>query len=49
MRDQAPPNTAKETTMRLYNGQHRFYTGIDLHAWFLHVCVLDAAPGSARL
>jgi transposase len=29
--------------MRFYNGQHRFYAGIDLHARFMHVCVLDAA------
>jgi hypothetical protein len=28
---------------RFYNGQHRFYAGIDLHASFMHVCVLDAA------
>jgi transposase len=28
--------------MRFYNGQHRFYAGIDLHARFMHVCVLDA-------
>jgi hypothetical protein len=32
-----------ETTMRFYNRQHRFYVGIDLHARFMHVCVLDAA------
>ena len=24
-------------------GQHRFYAGIDLHASFMHVWVLDAA------
>ena len=29
--------------MRFYDGQHRFYPGIDLHAIFMHVCVLDAA------
>jgi transposase len=31
-----------ETMMRFYNRQHRFYAGIDLHARFMHVCVLDA-------
>jgi hypothetical protein len=29
--------------MRFDNDQHRFYAGIDLHARFMHVCVLDAA------
>ena len=29
--------------MRFYERQHRFYAGIDLHARFMHVCVLDAA------
>ena len=28
--------------MRFYQGQHRFYCGIDLHARSMHVCVLDA-------
>jgi transposase len=28
--------------MRFYDRQHRFYAGIDLHARFMHVCVLDA-------
>jgi transposase len=27
--------------MRFYQGQHRFYCGIDLHARSMHVCVLD--------
>src|SRR5882672_8468705 len=27
--------------MRFYQGQHRFYGGIDLHARSMHVCVLD--------
>ncbi len=27
--------------MRFYNGQHRFYCGIDLHARTMHVCILD--------
>ena len=29
--------------MRFYNGQHRYYCGIDLHAKTLYVCILDAA------
>ena len=29
--------------MRFYQGQHRFYCGIDLHARSMHVCVLDHA------
>jgi len=29
--------------MRLYDQQHRFYCGIDLHARSLHLCVLDQA------
>jgi hypothetical protein len=29
--------------MRFYQGQHRFYCGIDLHARSMHVCVLDQA------
>jgi transposase len=29
--------------MRFYNGQHRFYCGIDLHARTMHVCLLDQA------
>jgi transposase len=27
--------------MRFYQGQHRFYCGIDLHARSMHLCVLD--------
>ena len=27
--------------MKFYEGQHRFYGGIDLHARSMHVCVLD--------
>jgi transposase len=27
--------------MRFYNGQHRFYCGIDLHARSMHLCILD--------
>src|SRR5262249_25872026 len=30
-------------TMRLYDQQHRFYCGIDLHARSMHLCVLDQA------
>ena len=29
--------------MRFYNGQHRHYCGIDLHAKTLYICILDAA------
>jgi len=29
--------------MRFYEGQHRFYCGIDLHARSMHVCILDQA------
>jgi transposase len=29
--------------MRFYEGQHRFYCGIDLHARTMHACVLDQA------
>src|SRR5215813_8501591 len=29
--------------MRFYQGQHRFYCGIDLHARSMHVCVIDQA------
>jgi len=29
--------------MRFYNGQHRFYCGVDLHAATMYVCILDAA------
>src|SRR6266446_1310099 len=29
--------------MRFYQGQHRFYCGIDLHARSMHVCVVDDA------
>ena len=35
--------------MRFYNGQHRFYAGIDLHARFLRLGVLDGRrPVPAR-
>jgi transposase len=29
--------------MRFYQGQHRFYCGIDLHARTMHLCILDEA------
>jgi len=29
--------------MRLYNGQHRYYCGIDLHARMMYVCIVDQA------
>src|SRR5216117_591896 len=32
-----------ETMMRFYQGQHRFYCGIDLHARTMHLCLLDEA------
>ena len=28
--------------MRFYNGQHRHWCGIDLHARTMYVCILDA-------
>src|SRR5438552_14995202 len=27
--------------MRFYNGRHKYYCGIDLHARWMYVCVLD--------
>jgi len=27
--------------MRFYKAQHQFYTGIDLHARTMYVCVMD--------
>src|SRR5262245_33054662 len=42
MRDQAPALT-RETMMRFYNQQHRFYCGVDLHARTLALCALDDA------
>src|SRR5687767_5942671 len=35
------PAQPKETMMRFYVKQHRFYCGIDLHARLLAVCVVD--------
>jgi hypothetical protein len=32
-----------ETILRFYQGQHRFYCGIDLHARSMHVCILEEA------
>src|SRR5262245_22266757 len=37
------PTHPKETTMRFYTEQHRFYAGVDLHARTLSLCVLDQA------
>jgi transposase len=31
----------RETIMRFFNAQHRFYCGGDLHARTLHLCILD--------
>src|SRR3954468_20598430 len=36
------PTQPKETMMRFYDQQHRFYAGVDLHARTMHLCVLDA-------
>ena len=41
--DASAQSTYWETMMRFYQGQHRFYCGIDLHARSMHVCVLDQA------
>jgi hypothetical protein len=30
-------------TMRFYQGQHRSYCGIDLHARSMYLCILDQA------
>jgi hypothetical protein len=35
--------------MRSYQGQHRFYCGIDIHARTLALCVRDAADPLASL
>jgi hypothetical protein len=37
------PAQLKETMMRFYTKQHRFYCGIDLHARLLAVCIVDQA------
>src|SRR5436309_1829549 len=36
------PTQPKETMMRFYDQQHRFYAGVDLHARTMHLCILDA-------
>src|SRR3989304_6272290 len=36
-------NRAGGGPMRFYNGQHRHYCGIDLHAKSMYVCILDAS------
>ncbi len=36
------PSTQGDSRMRLYNNQHQFYCGVDLHANSLYVCVVDA-------
>ena len=33
----------KETMMRFYQQQHRFYCGVDLHARTMYLCILDQA------
>src|SRR5262249_57672311 len=43
MRAQAPDPCPRRTmTMRFYQGQHRFYGGVDLHARTTYLCILDA-------
>src|SRR6516165_9747731 len=43
------PHPTRETAMRFYSRQHRFYCGVDLHARTMHVCVLDHAVAEAIL
>ena len=31
----------KETMMRFYQQEHRFYCGVDLHARCMNLCILD--------
>ena len=38
----------KESMMRFYSQQHRFYCGVDLHTRTLSLCVLDSAGAIAR-
>jgi transposase len=33
----------KETMMRFYNREHKFYCGVDLHARTMYLCILDRA------
>jgi hypothetical protein len=28
--------------MRFYQGEHRFYCGVDLHARSMYLCILDS-------
>jgi hypothetical protein len=46
-RAQAPAQS-KETMMCFYNHVHRFYSGVDLHARTLAVCILDQAGAVER-
>src|SRR5262249_27985749 len=34
------PHPTRESMMRFYTKQHRFYCGIDLHARSMHLCIL---------
>jgi hypothetical protein len=34
--------------MRFYNGQHRYYCGVDLHTKRMYLCILDN-EGNTRL
>src|SRR5262245_38594273 len=38
----------RETMMRFYTQQHRFYSGVDLHARTISLCVLDASGAVAH-
>jgi hypothetical protein len=42
------PAHPKQSMMRFYWQQHRFYGGIDLHARTISLCVLDAPAHSLR-
>src|SRR5437016_5959662 len=46
MRAQARHHPEGGNAMRFYNQQHRFYCGVDLHARFMYLCVLDQAGGT---
>src|SRR4029079_10936723 len=38
----------RRTMMRFYNGQHRYYCGVDLHTKRMYLCILDQ-EGNTRL
>ena len=37
------PTHPKETMMRFYTGQHRFYCGVDLHTRTLSLSIVDSS------